>query len=185
MTSPSGVPSGARPPPPIFNPSYLPPVQGALSNGPLAEGACSQGPFTKDPASPTAWEGCPLGPPLRPPGQAKERTGELPKVTVSSPHPGGALQQPYWQRGLARYCPRAKAPVPAPPPAGRCPPRTPQLRSTSPPDEDAISLPPWQGPRQRPPSRRGLAPQCLPPKPPPPPKPLHGLPPDPLGPPGY
>ncbi|KAJ5453319.1 hypothetical protein N7530_012913 [Penicillium desertorum] len=95
-------------PTPSRGPLHRPPSPGG-------EGAGSTVPSIKDPASPPAWKGCPLDPRSGAPGQAVERTGESPKVTISSPNPrggGGALHRPYWQRGHALHYPPLKRPAP-------------------------------------------------------------------------
>ncbi|KAJ5453210.1 hypothetical protein N7530_012931 [Penicillium desertorum] len=75
---------------------YLLPRRGGLFTDPppRGRGAGSTVPSIKDPASPPAWKGCPLDPRSGAPGQAVERTGESPKVTISSPNPRGGRGSP-------------------------------------------------------------------------------------------
>ncbi|KAJ5451809.1 hypothetical protein N7530_013043 [Penicillium desertorum] len=98
---------------------YLLPRRGGLFTDPPlpgGEGAGSTVPSIKDPASPPAWKGCPLDPRSGAPGQAVERTGESPKVTISPPIPaGGGLSTGHTGRGGMLY---TIPPSNAPPPDG-------------------------------------------------------------------
>ncbi|KAJ5453293.1 hypothetical protein N7530_012887 [Penicillium desertorum] len=144
---------------------YLLPRRGGLFTDPPSpggEGAGSTVPSIKDPASPPAWKGCPLDPRSGAPGQAVERTGESPKVTISSPNPrgGGGLSTGHTGRGGMLYTIPPQTPRPPDGPEGLPlrPPRfdpRPSRRANWPIPKGTISLPPSQGPRQRPPLPEG------------------------------
>ncbi|KAJ5453367.1 hypothetical protein N7530_012834 [Penicillium desertorum] len=92
------------------------PSRGPLHRPPLpgGGGAGSAVPSVEDPASPPAWKGCPLDPRSGAPGQAVERTGESPKVTVSSPDPrgGGGSPPAVLAEGACFTLPPSNAPPP-------------------------------------------------------------------------
>ncbi|KAJ5453242.1 hypothetical protein N7530_012963 [Penicillium desertorum] len=134
-------PSSPGPPPPTMTMPYLLPRRGGLFTDPPSPGGrglALQCLSIKDPASPPAWKGCPLDPRSGAPGQAVERTGESPKVTISSPQSprgGGALHRPYWQRGHALHYPPLKRPAPPDGPEG-LPLRPPPLRPPAKPSSE-------------------------------------------------
>ncbi|KAJ5453372.1 hypothetical protein N7530_012839 [Penicillium desertorum] len=101
---------------------YLLPRRGGLFTDPPPPGggAGSAVPSLGDPASPPAWKGCPLDPRSGAPGQAVERTGESPKVTVSLPDPrgGGGLSAGRAGRGGMLYTIPPRTPRPPDGPEG-------------------------------------------------------------------
>ncbi|KAJ5453226.1 hypothetical protein N7530_012947 [Penicillium desertorum] len=154
-------PSSPGPPPPTMTMPYLLPRRGGLFTDPPppgGRGLALQCLLSKTPPPHLPGKAAPSTPAPEPPGQAVERTGESPKVTISSPNPrgGGALHRPYWQRGHALHYPPSNAPPPGRP--GRLAPSTPRFdprpsrRANWPIPKGTISLPRARGLANDPPA---------------------------------
>ncbi|KAJ5453269.1 hypothetical protein N7530_012990 [Penicillium desertorum] len=161
-------PSSPGPPPPTMTMPYLLPRRGGLFTDPPppgGRGLALQCLLSKTPPPHLPGKAAPSTPAPEPPGQAVERTGESPKVTISSPNPrgGGGLSTGHTGRGGMLYTiPPSNAP---PPRTARkaCPfdpPRfdpRPSRRANWPIPKGTISLPRARGLANDPPCRRDLA----------------------------